>query len=591
MKKILLMILTILFSLNAQALFEVKDASDNTVFSISDDGLRVFNLGDTLMVISSTEIKAFIANSKDRALSRSFSVTTSTTGKGTGDVINIDSDGMRVYSDNDKLMDITGSNITAYIDSNSTKALSRSFSVTTSTTGKESVDVLEVSTGATKLREGSGGDRYTDFSPENIFLGLKAGEVTTGVNNVFVGNQAGLTNGLGDHNVFIGTDAGHSNTSNDQSTYVGSFAGYSSTGSANTFVGALSGRNNGSGNYNSFFGDNSGYENGSGYYNCLFGAASGAGNSGGIGNTVMGYHAGVGSSSSYSYNSLYGKEAGKSLTGGSNNVMIGNESGETNQTGSGNVFLGNQSGYSETGSNKLYIANSNTSIPLVKGTFPNVDLDLTATNINLNGTLNGNLNSSTTGLNYFRISSLSSTSDSGIELFREGTGFFDWRINNTGGNLRFGVSGDDFTTITDQFRINYATGNVGIGSISPSQKLDIFGGNGRVESGYSWLTSSDIRYKTNITTLGNALDNVKKMRGVRYDLKEDKDTVPNEGKHIGFIAQELEKIYDELVVDDDKGYKSVAYDKVTAVLVEAVKEQQKMIEELKKEVQDLKKSR
>ncbi|NOR44612.1 MAG: hypothetical protein GQ534_03420, partial [Candidatus Delongbacteria bacterium] len=86
---LLIAMLLSVFSLNAEVLFEVKDAQDSTVFSISDDGMRVFNLGDTLMVISSTQIKAFIEDSKDRALSRSFSISTNTTGKGLGDVVNI----------------------------------------------------------------------------------------------------------------------------------------------------------------------------------------------------------------------------------------------------------------------------------------------------------------------------------------------------------------------------------------------------------------------------------------------------------------------------------------------------------------------
>ena len=95
MKKIFSVILIILFSLNAQALFEVKDASDNTVLEVSQDGLRIFNMGDTLMVISSSEIKAFIdENAKDRALSRSFSITTATAGKGGGDVMNVAADGL-----------------------------------------------------------------------------------------------------------------------------------------------------------------------------------------------------------------------------------------------------------------------------------------------------------------------------------------------------------------------------------------------------------------------------------------------------------------------------------------------------------------
>ena len=52
------------------------------------------------------------------------------------------------------------------------------------------------------------------------------------------------------------------------------------------------------------------------------------------------------------------------------------------------------------------------------------------------------------------------------------------------------------------------------------------------------------------------------------------------GKQIGFIAQDLEKIYPELVSTDKEGYKSVDYSRLTPVLVEAVKEQQKIIDEL-----------
>ena len=60
-------------------------------------------------------------------------------------------------------------------------------------------------------------------------------------------------------------------------------------------------------------------------------------------------------------------------------------------------------------------------------------------------------------------------------------------------------------------------------------------------------------------------------------------TFSGEGRNIGFIAQELEKEYPELVVTGEEGIKSVAYDKMTAVLVEAVKEQQKQIDELRKQ--------
>ena len=133
--------------------------------------------------------------------------------------------------------------------------------------------------------------------------------------------------------------------------------------------------------------------------------------------------------------------------------------------------------------------------------------------------------------------------------------------------------------------VSVKNGRLGVGNIDPGQKLDITAGNGRVESGYSWLTNSDIRYKQNITTLENSLEKISKIRGVRYDLKQDEQIVAGNGKYIGFIAQELEKEFPEFVVTEENGYKSVSYDKMTAVLVEALKEQQKEIDELKEIVQ------
>jgi hypothetical protein len=79
--------------------------------------------------------------------------------------------------------------------------------------------------------------------------------------------------------------------------------------------------------------------------------------------------------------------------------------------------------------------------------------------------------------------------------------------------------------------------------------------------------------KTNIKPISNALENVLKLRGVEFDYKES-------GSHsLGFIAQEVEKIIPYLVFGDDP--KSVAYQNFVALLVEAIKEQQKQIEEIK----------
>jgi hypothetical protein len=60
-----------------------------------------------------------------------------------------------------------------------------------------------------------------------------------------------------------------------------------------------------------------------------------------------------------------------------------------------------------------------------------------------------------------------------------------------------------------------------------------------------------------------------------------------EERQIGFSAQEIEKLFPEIVQTDAEGYKSVDYSRMTPVLVEAIKEQQKEIVELKKKVEQL----
>jgi hypothetical protein len=86
---------------------------------------------------------------------------------------------------------------------------------------------------------------------------------------------------------------------------------------------------------------------------------------------------------------------------------------------------------------------------------------------------------------------------------------------------------------------------------------------------------SDARVKENVETIPNALDKVKAMRGVGYN-KIGADT-----QSVGVIAQELEEVVPQLVHTDEEGMKSVAYGNITAVLIEAIKEQQVQIEELK----------
>jgi hypothetical protein len=94
----------------------------------------------------------------------------------------------------------------------------------------------------------------------------------------------------------------------------------------------------------------------------------------------------------------------------------------------------------------------------------------------------------------------------------------------------------------------------------------------------NFSSQSDIRIKDNIQTLEGTLDKLKLIRGVEYDRNDREDRM----HQLGVIAQEVEKVYPDMVDTDEEGMKSVAYTQLIPVLIEAVKEQQKQIEELQK---------
>ena len=114
-----------------------------------------------------------------------------------------------------------------------------------------------------------------------------------------------------------------------------------------------------------------------------------------------------------------------------------------------------------------------------------------------------------------------------------------------------------------------AAGEVGIGRNNPSVRLDV---NGAVNC-TGGTCSSDIRWKKDIQPLENALDKLDQLRGVSYNWRKadfpDRDF--EDKPQIGMIAQEVEKVYPDLVHTDDEGYKSLDYMSFTAVLLEAVK--------------------
>jgi hypothetical protein len=96
------------------------------------------------------------------------------------------------------------------------------------------------------------------------------------------------------------------------------------------------------------------------------------------------------------------------------------------------------------------------------------------------------------------------------------------------------------------------------------------------------FSTSDIRFKENITPIENPIDKIRKISGNTYDWKAElKDVHGYEGNDVGVIAQEVEAVLPQLVQNRDNGYKAVKYDKLVALLIEGIKEQQLQIEQLR----------
>jgi hypothetical protein len=110
------------------------------------------------------------------------------------------------------------------------------------------------------------------------------------------------------------------------------------------------------------------------------------------------------------------------------------------------------------------------------------------------------------------------------------------------------------------------------------------GGN-TVNFDYPIVQPSDSRLKDNITPISTPVDKIKSLRGVEFDWNSGEQV----GTHdVGLIAQDVEAVLPEAVTTQEDGYKNLAYTKVIPLLVEAMKEQQAMIEALKAEIELLK---
>jgi Chaperone of endosialidase len=130
-------------------------------------------------------------------------------------------------------------------------------------------------------------------------------------------------------------------------------------------------------------------------------------------------------------------------------------------------------------------------------------------------------------------------------------------------------------------------GNVGIGTTSPDQKLSVNGDADKVGGG-SWLNFSDERLKTIKGQFNSGLRAVMQLTPIRYEyLKNNALGLKSEGEHIGFGAQTLQNVIPEAVTQTKDGYLMVNNDPIMWTMLNAIKEQQQQIEQLKGQIRKL----
>ena len=162
-----------------------------------------------------------------------------------------------------------------------------------------------------------------------------------------------------------------------------------------------------------------------------------------------------------------------------------------------------------------------------------------------------------------------------LTLPNAGTGTPSWQATTA-----FTVNGDNMGNCIASSNIDLNTHNlIGTGNININGKI--------ISNGIQEL--SDFRFKKNIKPLTNVLSKVLSLQGVSYDWKTEEfpEKSFSDKTEFGFIAQELEKYFPNVVLTDENGYKSVQYSHMVPVLLEAIKEQQRLIDQLQGTVSNL----
>ncbi|PLX23776.1 MAG: hypothetical protein C0599_03870 [Salinivirgaceae bacterium] len=366
---------------------------------------------------------------------------------------------------------------------------------------------------------------FVDLTKENYLIGHNVAPYIYGTKNSVYGYEAGRVITGGYDNVFIGNQAGYSATKGSRNVFIGNNAGYKTTGYSIN-----------SGSYNIFLGHNAGYDNQTGLANICIGGHSGEHNT------------------------------------GSNNIFIGVAAGNDN-TGSNNIIIGNQADI--VGSNKLIIGNNY--YPLIYGDFSTEILAFMGLKVGVGTeTPAEDFHVRRSDLDVARIYATGISQGSGM--------FYAGQSPTYGGGFVYDGDGTPTLVGPTDYITHFRRDN------SSDYQVFYYKYNSNNVTFQGNITQlSDKKYKKNIQKIGNVIDKLKNIDAVYYNWKNEE--FPEQGfsekREIGFIAQNLEDSFPELVIENEEGVKSINYIKMTTILTEAVKEQQQQIENKDAEIKEL----
>ncbi len=351
---------------------------------------------------------------------------------------------------------------------------------------------LDVDTGGIRVFGDVKTDSQTDF---NTFLGVGAGQANTvtgvgaeGLNNTFQGYRAGYAN-----------TTGYNNTANGYLALAANTTGQNNTGNGTNAL-----LNNTTGSYNTANGSQALRANTTGSYNTVNGSYALVSNTTGVQNTATGYNALNTNTTGYN-NTANGFQSLYSNTTGTNNAALGISAGRTNTTGSYNTFLGTNAGYTGTtdGLTNATAVGYNTQVTasnsLILGNGANVGIGTTAPAYKLDvsgGTgIVGQFSGRVIGGN--AVNSNEFTTKSQLDAVTGGTGStgaFIQNGNSFGALATLGTNDLNSlaleTNNVERLRID-TSGNVGIGTTSPSSLLQLGSDAGTAASGIKFGSTGD----------------------------------------------------------------------------------------------------